>query len=361
MNLTKLILFCTSFIFQIASMHAQVKYIDASELKLIGKLSAETETLYERLPSYLEGQTRKPVWNLGKNTSGLAIRFRSNSSSVSAKWSVLNDNRMNHMTETGIKGLDLYTWQNDTWQFVNSARPTAVSSEQVIISNMSPTEREYMLYLPLYDGVTDLQIGVDSTAFIDVPRLSYPSSENPVIFYGTSITQGGCATRPGMSYPNILNRILNREIINLGFSGNGQLDYEIAELMSSRTDAGLFVLDFIPNVSLEQVKEKTIIFVDKLRRQNGDIPLLFVESVLFTHMKFDNQVYKTVSDKNRALREQYDKMKSLGYENIYYLPAENLIGDDGEATIDGVHLTDVGFMRMADVLKSQIISIIYKK
>ncbi len=347
------------FVLQTVLLTAQIKYLDASELKLLGKISCETETLYERLPSYLKNLTRGPVWSLGKNTSGLAIRFRSNSSSVHAKWEVLNDVNLNHMTQTGVKGLDLYAWHDNSWKFVNSARPTGKINEVTIISHMEPKEREYMLYLPLYDGVTDLQIGVDSIAFIEMAMIDLPKATSPIVFYGTSITQGGCATRPGMSYPNILSRSLNIEIINLGFSGNGQLDYEIADMMSLRTDAGLFVLDFIPNVSLEQVKEKTIPFVEKLRSKNANIPLLFVESVLFTHMNFDNQIKKIVSEKNRELRIQFDKLISLGYENIYYLSAENLIGEDYEGTIDGIHLTDVGFMRMAEDMKNIIEEIIY--
>lgn len=360
MKFDKLILLICLILRSTIFVQAQIKFKDASEFKLLGKISDDTETLYERLPAFLKNLTREPVWNLGKNTSGLAIRFRSNSSSVSAKWEVLANVNLNHMTQTGVKGLDLYAWKDNSWQFVNSARPTGKINEVVIISNMDAVEREYILYLPLYDGVINLQIGVDSTAFIEMPKLAFPDTDNPIVFYGTSITQGGCATRPGMSYPNILNRFLNQEIINLGFSGNGQLDYEIADLMRTKTNASLFVLDFIPNVSLEQIKEKTIPFVNKLRDKDGKIPILFVESVLFTHLSFDNVANRIVADKNKELKNQFQKLKSLGYENIHFLSAENLIGIDGEATVDGVHLTDLGFLRMAEVLKTEIDKIIKK-
>lgn len=354
MKFEKLILLICFILQSTIFVQAQIKFKDASEFKLLGKISDDTETLYERLPAFLKNLTREPVWNLGKNTSGLAIRFRSNSSSVSAKWEVLANVNLNHMTHTGVKGLDLYAWKDNSWQFVNSARPTGKINEAVIISNMDAVEREYIMYLPLYDGVVNLQIGVDSTAFIEMPILDFPKTTAPIVFYGTSITQGGCATRPGMSYPNILSRTLNREIINLGFSGNGQLDYEIAELMATRSDIGLFVLDFIPNVSLEQLKEKTVPFVSKMREKDGTIPILFVESVLFTHMKFDHATHAIVRDKNAELRKQFDKLKTSGYQNIYYLSSENLIGDDGEGTVDGVHLTDLGFLRMADAMKIKI-------
>ena len=103
-----------------------------------------------------------------------------------------------------------------------------------------------------------------------------------------------------MSYTNILGRMMNREVINLGFSGNGQLDYEIAKLMSQRTDAGLYILDFIPNVNLEQIREKTARFVEILRNENSEIPLLFVESITFTHSFYDRHIFDTVTEKNKA-------------------------------------------------------------
>lgn len=336
---------------------SQTTYYDASQFPLIGKIMEDTETRYERLPAYLQSITRPEVWSLGKNTSGLAIRFRSNSTLVSAKWSLLGDVSMNHMTDTGIKGLDLYAWNGEQWQFVNSGRPHAKENESVIISNMIPQEREYLLYLPLYDGITELSIGIDTAAYIDSPALAYPITEKPVICYGTSITQGGCATRAGMSYTNILERWLNREVINLGFSANGHLDYEIAELMSCRTDACLFVIDVVPNMSVGTIREKLATFADILRRQNNQIPILFVESTMFTYSAFDKHIDKAIADLNKALEEEFDKLIQNGYENIFYLSSENLIGDDYEATVDGVHLTDLGFIRMARQLKKEITKI----
>ena len=339
-------------------INAQRTYYDASQFPLIGKITDSTETRYERLPAYLKSVTRPPVWHLGKNTSGLAIRFRSNSTQIAARWSLLGDVSMNHMTDTGIKGLDLYAWNGESWQFVNTGRPTATVNDHLIISNMVSQEREYLLFLPLYDGITDLSIGIDSVAYIATPQLAYPVTEKPIVCYGTSITQGGCATRAGMSYTNILERWLNREVINLGFSGNGQLDYEIAELMSLRTDAGIFVLDFIPNVNLEQIREKTAAFTEKLRRHNPQIPILFVESIMFPHSAFDQSTYNIVADKNSALKEEFDKLMQEGYENIFYLSGEKLIGIDGETSVDGVHLTDLGFIRMAEALQKEILNIL---
>jgi len=342
------ILFFSTFI------SGQTKFYDAAQFPLIGKITNDTETRYERLPSYLKDKTRPRVWQLGKNTSGLAIRFRSNSTSISAKWDLYENVSMNHMTATGIKGLDLYAWTKDHWRFVNTGRPTAKTNEQPIIANMTSEEREYLLFLPLYDGVNSLSIGVDSAATILQPASNYPETTHPVVCYGTSITQGGCANRPGMSYSNILTRKFNREFINLGFSGNGQLDYEIAGVMAKRQDASLFVLDFIPNVNLQQIKEKTATFVGILRKENPQTPILLVESVIFPHSCFDQSMHQVVTEKNKALWEEYQKLKQQGDKNIHYLSSKNLLGKDGEATVDGIHLTDLGFERFSEALYKAI-------
>jgi lysophospholipase L1-like esterase len=338
--------------------YSQIRYVNADQFPLIGKISDKTETRYERLPATLKDQCRPPLWKLGKNTSGLAIRFCSNSTTISAKWEVLDNTHMDHMTDVGCKGLDLYAWEDDHWQFVNSARPTGKVNEKQIIANMISKEREYLLFLPLYDGVVSLSIGVDSLATLKQPSLTYPKTDAPIIIYGTSITQGGCAARPGMSFSNILTRHLNQEVINLGFSGNGKLDYEIAETMDKRHDAALFILDFIPNVNEEQIKEKTATFVNLLRKENPNTPILFVESVIFPHALYDKSAFDIVTKKNKALKQEVEKLKQSGDKNIYYLSSDNLIGNDGEATVDGIHFTDLGFVRMAEKLQEKIFTIL---
>ena len=336
------------------SIPAQIMYYDASQFHLIGKISPETETLYERLPAVLKDNCREPVWNLGKHTSGLAIRFRTNSTHISAKWEVLTNNHMDHMTDLGIKGVDLYAWEVDHWQYVNSGRPSGKVNEKTIISNMLPLEREYMLYLPLYDGVVSLSIGVDSLSTIEKPKLNFPDVKNPIVVYGTSITQGGCASRPGMSYTNILSRMLNNEVINLGFSGNGQLDYEVAEVISKKHDASLFILDFIPNVNAQQIVEKTTHFVEIIRKKNPETPILFIETIIFPHSFYDKNTRSIITEKNKLLKKEFFHLKSMGMENIHYLSSENLIGNDSEATVDGIHLTDLGFIRFAEELHKKI-------
>lgn len=332
---------------QIASAQ-NVVYTDASEFPVYGKISDETDARYERLPSALQGISRDPVWYLGRNSAGLFIRFRSNSTAIYARWESTFNNSMTHMTDTGTKGLDLYAMVDGEWRHVCSAQPQGKTSESRIIGYMDPVEREYMLYLSLYDGVSSLQIGVDEGAFISQPAVDSPSRSRPIVMYGTSILQGGCANRPGMAHTNIISRRLDREVINLGFSGNALLDMEIAGLMASVEDPGLFVLDYAPNAYADMIDEKGEEFFRVIRDAHPDVPVIFIEDVIFPHSAFDNKIREEVLQKNQAQKRLFTRLKKSGEKKIYYISADGMIGDDGEATVDGIHFTDLGMMRYVD-------------
>lgn len=346
MNIKNVLL---SLLFTATTASAQVVYHDASAFPVLGKATDATVSRYERLPDSLQNITRKPVWYLGRNSAGLSIRFRSNSSKICARWTTRNDYRMNHMTPTGICGLDLYYLRDGQWWFIGSGRPSGKTTEATIVANMKPEEREYLMFLPLYDGPTALEIGIDSLSQIAQPAIDMPRRSKPVVFYGTSILQGGCASRPGMAHTNILERWLNRECINLGFSGNGKLDYEIAEVMAE-VDASLFVLDYAPNVTVKQIEERAERFYNIIRAKHPDTPILLVEDPRFPHQALDMKIDKEISTRNIAQRAFYDSLKQQGDDNVYFLSSQDIIGCDGEATVDGIHFTDLGFMRYSEVL-----------
>lgn len=342
-----------------------LRYVDAARFPIIGKVYTDSLPLFSRIPGFLKPTTRKAVWNLGQNSAGIAVRFRSNSSVISVRWQNAFNNSMMHMSPVGVKGLDLYCYTDGKWRFVNSAQPLQkiinsqktdgqeTSSQKMntwkIIGDMHPAEREYMLYLPLYDGVTSLQIGVDSLSYIESPTLPCPATRHPVVFYGSSITQGACASRPGMAATNIIGRMLNMETINLGFSGNAFIDYEVAEMMAE-VDASAYVLDYVPNASPEQIVEKTEKFVRILREKRPDVPLVFVEDPIFTHSLFDRRMAKEIQDKNEAMNRAFSSLKKQGYDNIYLVKGESILPASGESTVDGIHFTDCGFEQYAKVL-----------
>lgn len=341
-------------------------YKDAAEFPLIGRGIADDASVsrYQRLPdSIRQSLPRDYMWTLGRCSAGMALRFASDSPYINAKWTNTDKLEMNHMSPTGIRGLDLYALMPDsTWRFVNSARPDlkSATTELTINANMEPgVMRDYMLFLPLYDGIADVAIGYDSDYTLGAPvDGNLPSTKSPIVVYGTSITQGGCASRPGMAHTNRLTRLLNTEVVNFGLSGNGQLDLVMAPVVASVENPSLFILEFCPNVTIEQIEERMIPFVTVIRERHPAVPILFVENPIFPSGEFDGVMGKKVSERNAALRQKYDHLASLGDENLYYLPADALIGTDGEATVDGIHLTDLGFYRYASVLESAIRAIL---
>lgn len=327
-----------------------IRYVDAADFPRLGQVTTEgLENPYDRLPAYLKDSIRAELWALGKNSAGIAVRFRTDSKKITARWEVLNNTWMNHMTPTGIKGLDLYAWDEGRWIFVGSGRPgySKGTFTSTFISNMDGQMREYMLYLPLYDCATKVEIGVLGRARIERPELLSPVEEKPVVVYGTSITQGGCANRPGMAYTSILSRRMNREFINLGFSGNGRLDPEIARLMA-QVDASCYVLDNMANCTT-QMLDRLEEFVGILRQAHPDTPIVLLGNAHYTYVRFNTVSAGEVAEKDARLRELFRQM-SREDKNLYYIPGERLIGLDDEATVDGTHFTDLGFVRMSDNL-----------
>ncbi len=353
----KQIIILLASILAVLPLNATVKiWHSADTLPLLGKGTdpASTEMRYQRLPDSLKSKVKRDaLYYLGTHSAGMAIRFATDAPAIDARWTNIHKVLMNHMTPTGTRGLDLYTLLPDsTWTFVNTARPDLYNktTSTTIIGNMDPVMREYMLYLPLYDGIDSLYIGIDEGYTLRQPSIALPETDRPIVMYGTSILQGGCANRPGMAHTNILRRRLNRETINFGFSGNGQLDLEIAEVLAAIPDPAMYVLDFVPNVSIEQIDTLMIPFVEIIEKAHPGIPILFVEDPVFPHTRFDHRIAKEVSDKNRFTREKYDQLTAR-YPNLYFLPSTDMVGHDHEAYVDAIHFTDLGFVRYADLLE----------
>lgn len=326
-------------------------YTDAATLPLFGKVSEGTSARYERLPASLEGKIRKGLWDLGRNSAGLYVRFRSDAPALRARWTSLNSHYMNHMCPTGDRGIDVYVRVGNEWRFLRSGRPSkGATTDTEIISDMEPMMREYMVYLSLYDGVTSLEVAVPEGYVVDQPEVLSPVVRKPVVMYGTSILQGGCVTRPGMVYTSIISRRLDREVINLGFSGNAKLDEEIAYWMASVEDPGVFVLDNAPNCTAKLIEEKGEKFFRILRDAHPNVPIIFVEQTPYSYADFDMKTRKDLDDKVAVQRALFKKLKADGEKLIWYIPAKGMVGDDGDAFVDGCHMTDVGAIRYADLV-----------
>jgi hypothetical protein len=338
-----------------------ISYFGREHFLIEGTAIADSlkESPYDRLPISYKEKVREPVWDLSKASAGITVRFHSNSTSISLKWTVLNDLNMSHMASTGIKGIDLYTKYNNKWRYVTTAGalvglktyqnkdiPTDSINEYELIKNMSPEFREYKLFLPLYDGVTKLEIGIDNNALINKAS---PNPVKPIVFYGTSITQGGCASRPGMAHTNIISRKLDVDCINYGFSGNGRMEMPIVELISD-IDASFYVIECLQNMDSEQVSERVRPLVDMIRTNHPLTPIVLVENMMYTMAFLDQTIKTRLIQENAALKNEYDKIIKSGIPNIFYIKDNKDFLLDNEGTVDGVHLTDLGFLRYADYL-----------
>jgi hypothetical protein len=334
-----------------AQQKAETKYYNEKYFLVEGTtfMDSVKENLYDRLPVSYKNKVRKPVWELSKNSAGISVRFLTNSSSIKVKWELLENYRMNHMAETGIKGIDLYCKVGDHWQFVNTARPEGKNNYFLLVEHMQAKKREFKMYLPLYDGTTKLEIGIDSISTIEKPLRS---NKKPVIFYGTSITQGGCASRPGMAYTNIISRRLNVDCLNFGFSGNGKMEKPLVELLSG-ISASCYVIDGTGNMTPAEVHENAIPLIETIRSKQASTPVIFVEGPISERAFWDDSTKVNGEDKNKALKIEYEKMIKRGFKNIYYISSQGLKGNDHESTVDAVHFTDLGFLRYSDFLISK--------
>ncbi|MDE6369038.1 MAG: glycoside hydrolase family 3 C-terminal domain-containing protein [Muribaculaceae bacterium] len=323
---------------------------DASQFEILGRVYPDSLPIYARIPAFRKDVTRYEVYQLGQHSAGISIRFRSNSPTIVLKWNTVFNNTMTHMADLGTRGLDLYYLTDEgTWRYLGPGRPMGNPTYWTAAANMKPVMREYMIHLSLYDQVDKLEIGIDEGSVIERPQVASPRRGKPVVIYGTSLAHGATASRPGMAASNILQRELDCEFINLGFSANGKLDYEIAEMMAE-VDAAAYIMDNIPNSSVDQIYNKTEKFVKILRDRHPDTPIIFVEDPKFPAIPLDKKMTETVGLKNKAIREVYQRMVANGLDNTYYVEQVNLQPEDGDATSDEYHYTDIGFRKYCDTL-----------
>ena len=228
----------------------EMKYVNALDLRIINKGFDDSLTPYTRIPAYLKDSVRPELWERSQCSTGMAVRFASDSKTIAVRYNLLWNTHMVHMADTGLKGVDLYRLSDGgEWEYVNTCRPYKQDSIQVktFVENLKGDMREYMMYLPLYDGINWLEVGVEKESNISKPIIDNPLSHKQIVFYGTNILQGGCSTRTGMCGTNIVQRDLGIECVNIGISGEGKMDFCMARAMATIKDAVAFVIDPVPS------------------------------------------------------------------------------------------------------------------
>ncbi len=339
-----------------------VKWIDGKFLPLEGKCFADTDDFYDRLPKNVTTNVNNGVRGMKHHSAGMQFRFRTDSKALYFKWMPYSSNlAMDHMPSTGVSGIDVYRQGPDgKWRYISTGRIHDAKKGGSLSVWGSPGDA-YIVNLPLYNGIKSFTLGIEKNAKVEAlgPRKS--GINKPVVFYGTSITHGGCASRPGLAFPSIVGRDLDVPIVNLGFSGSGRMEYEMSEHLAA-IDASCYVLDCLWNMSIPKknagaafhdmyakgfdkndrisvVRARYEPFIRNLRAKRPGVPIVMAEQC---------DVYcKGPNAKDKFIKSLYDKLIAEGWKNLVYLPKTDMYTGDHEGTVDGCHPNDWGMMSMA--------------
>ncbi|MDC0937347.1 SGNH/GDSL hydrolase family protein, partial [Pirellulales bacterium] len=315
-----------------------------------GRILTDTERKrwFDRLPSAADGTVTEAVWNLSRHSAGMMVRFKTDATAIHVHYKLLSANlAMAHMPATGVSGVDLYARDAEgTWRWVQVTRPSSQEVKAQLVSGLAPGLREFAAYLPLYNGIEFLSIGVPPTSKFE----SQEPRPKPIVFYGTSITHGACASRPGMVHTAILGRRLDMPVVNLGFSGNGRMHAEVGDYLT-QVDASAYVIDCLPNMNAKMVEERCVPLVKQIRAQKPDTPIVLVEDRRNTNSWIlpARDAHHTAN--HAALKNAFDVLQSESFGNLYYIPGDSLYGTDGDGATDGSHANDLGFFRQANVFE----------
>jgi hypothetical protein len=314
------------------------------------------ERVYRRLPQKPAEPIPLAVDSLANCCAGGQIRFQSDTGRVSVRVSLREPGGMDHIAATGESGCDLYVDVGGRPRFYGVTRfnRKQMSYEALLFEHATRVLRVFTLNLPLYNGINELRIGLSPDAVVTAP----PSYASPgcIVCYGTSITQGGCASRPGMAYTNILSRLLNMEVVNLGFSGNGRGEPEVARLVADVPAPRLFLIDYDPNCpSAEHIAKTLPEFLRILRNRHAAVPILVMSRIGYAHDLLQD-AQRGERGRRRDIQAQVvAAAQDAGDRQIFFLDGAAILGDDfEECGVDGVHQTDLGFYRIAHALAPAI-------
>lgn len=314
------------------------------------------EKIYRRLPRNPKYEIPEMVDMLAYCTSGGQIRFYTDSRRVAIRVKLAGSANMVHMPATGQCGFDCYVDNGHGIKYRSTTKYNVKNSsyEFLFFEWECSVSRKVVINFPLYQGVTDVWIGLDdsTTVFQSCPF----DSNKRAVFYGSSITQGGCASRPGMSYTNILSRIFDMECINLGFSGNGKGEPELAKLISDIGDLDLIVLDYEANAWKENLLRKTLWdFIGILRAKHTYVPILVVSKLPYADEVFEREKAGIRKSNIEFQKNLVNTLQEQGDRYIYFLDGSGLLGKDfNECMVDGVHPTDLGFYQIAGNMSAAI-------
>ena len=316
--------------------------IDETPFKIYG-VFREGEH-YVRMPTDTAKSVSERVVSLYRHSAGGRVRFVTNSPYVAVSIKLDRVYKMSHFAFTGSIGCDVYS---GTRYIGTVVPPTNVTNEyEGVIDVPFNDEREYTINRPLYSETDKMYIGIKEGSILKAA----PDYEikKPIVYYGSSITQGGCASRPGNAYQSIISRELNADFINLGFSGSALAEDEMAEYIAN-LDMSAFVYDYDHNApNLEHYKNTHEKFFKTIRKTQPDLPIL-----MMTRPEY--YLDEDESARLQVMLNTYNNAIAAGDKNVYYIKGPDLIESVREfALVDGGHPNDSGFVSMARVVGSKL-------
>ncbi|WP_256010418.1 SGNH/GDSL hydrolase family protein [Desertivirga xinjiangensis] len=332
-----------------ATAQKKLFYTKASELGRVGQI-LPTANLFHRIDTATYPNLPAVVKTLLTQSAGKAFVFTTNSNTIGAKWCVSPRKQSDNLTAINQKGLDLYIKRQGEWVWAGVGRPKANCTEQTIVGDMDNSDKECLLYLPLYDETISLEIGVETGSTIAASASPF---KKRVLIYGSSIAQGASASRPGLAYPAMLSRRTGLNFLNLGLSGNAKMHREVADMIVD-IPADAYILDCVPNSSPDEIKERTAYLVNSIRKKYPKAPIIMIQSLVREQGNWNNATRERVAAQNQSFQREFDALISKGVKDLYFIKESNFLGTDHEGTVDGTHPNDIGFERFVNVIEPQI-------
>jgi lysophospholipase L1-like esterase len=317
----------------------------------------ERENFYNRFPAKAKGSVREAVWALSQRTAGESIVFSTDADKITVRYQVSRSHAMPHMPATGVTGVDLYTFDRNGKEVYLSGKyqfkDTVTFTYTPIQIEKKPKSHRYTLYLPLYNDVKWMEIGVEDGAEF---RFEPVLPAKPIVAYGTSICQGACASRPAMAWTNILQRRLGHEVVNLGFSGNAFMENEVIDLLAE-IDAKVYILDAMPNIcgfkEPEAIRDTVLNAVRRLRAARPQTPILIADHAGYPNSLANPDAKRKQDNALKMQKAAYQILVEEGVKGLYYLSYDE-IAMSLDVTVEGVHMSDYGMVTYADAYEKKL-------
>lgn len=333
-----------------------MKWIDASKENIQGKLFKDSKPFYRLNDKYLELLTKvDQPYERGNNPSGLHIDFKTNTNNLSIKWKLKDLNADTYTNINTQGGLDVYMKLDNYWKYISNAAPVypKLENESIIF-----TEDKFTLYknktntfslnLPIYEELLELYIGIDDNATFE----SLENNDKPIICYGTSITHGACAGRPGLTWGATFRYLTNENVINFAYGGGGRLDKELVDILCE-FDPKLQIVEPFANMKYEMVEERLVNFYETYRKHHKETPILFIELMPISHWSTISKELNPINLKFRELFADWSKTD----KNIYKLDSKNTFSP--QDTMDNIHPNDIGMATFARNVYKKYLEIFY--